>query len=89
MYGGHIARKFKDSNWDHSKGKMTGIDISRPFIWVEDGIVKAEMAWLEENGLKERYIQVPFNEHPNALLIVKKKIIQKISEWPKELEVLK
>lgn len=86
IYGGHIARKFKDSNWDHSKGKMTGIDISRPFIWVEDGITKAETEWLKENGLKESYIHVPFDGHPNALLTVKRKIIQKISEWPEELK---
>lgn len=85
IYGGDIARKFKDSNWDHSKGKMTGIDPSRPFIWVEDGILDEEMGWLQAHGFEDRYIQVPFNDSPNALLSVKDEILYRIHGWESEV----
>jgi hypothetical protein len=85
IYGSHIAHRFKDSNWNHSIGKMTGIDTTRLFIWVEDGLSTDEMKWLQQNGFMNNYIKVPFNGSPNALLTAKRKIQKKIQEWPETL----
>jgi hypothetical protein len=59
VYGGVIAKKFKDSHW-HGGDKSTGIqDWKRPFAWIEDGISPEEEAVLRQHDCYGNFINVP------------------------------
>jgi len=39
-------------------GKAGDINYSRPFYWIEDGLLDNEIAYLEEHDLRDRWIEV-------------------------------
>jgi hypothetical protein len=75
IYGGRIAEKFKDSNWNHGIGKHSGIqDWNRPFAWIEDGISEKEMEALKEHGCESNYIHVPYKGEMHKLYEIKEEL---------------
>jgi hypothetical protein len=86
IYGGSIAAKFKDSNWQRGD-KSTGIqDWNRRFVWIEDELCDKEIDALTEHGCMDNYIFVPPQGEMHMLYEIKEELKRRFGIDESEVE---